>query len=77
MPATSSGLLCSARSRYYLIVGLIETVTINQPRFGYDGPVIERTLQAPLVALARRYPVVTLTGPRQSGPLSISISGAG
>ena len=32
---------------------------------------IERTLQAPLVALARRYPVVTLTGPRQSGKTTL------
>lgn len=32
---------------------------------------IERTLEAPLVALARRYPVVTLTGPRQSGKTTL------
>ncbi len=32
---------------------------------------IERTLQAPLVALARRYPIVTLTGPRQSGKTTL------
>ena len=32
---------------------------------------IERTLQAPLLALAERYPVVTLTGPRQSGKTTL------
>jgi uncharacterized protein len=33
--------------------------------------VIERTLRAPLLALAERYPVVTLTGPRQSGKTTL------
>ena len=32
---------------------------------------IERTLQAHLVDLARRHPVVTLTGPRQSGKTTL------
>jgi uncharacterized protein len=33
--------------------------------------VIERTLRVPLLALAERYPVVTLTGPRQSGKTTL------
>ncbi len=32
---------------------------------------IERTLRVPLLALAERYPVVTLTGPRQSGKTTL------
>ncbi len=43
----------------------------NYPGFRYSPSMILRTLETKLKALARQYPVVTVTGPRQSGKTTL------
>lgn len=56
--------------------GLVDTmralVHLESPTFNvYKSDVIRRVLTSHLLAAARRYPVVTLTGPRQSGKTTL------
>lgn len=51
--------------------GQIQNPTFNLPGW-YDLPMIERLLQPRLLDLATRYPILTLTGPRQSGKTTLS-----
>lgn len=50
---------------------LIKSAIGNEPVCWHDEPVIERTAAAKVGELARLFPVVTVTGPRQSGKTTV------
>ncbi len=60
-PSASRWLVCDFR--------LIQNLSLNQPKVAASMPLamIERDLTPQLLAAARQFPAVTLTGPRQSG----------